>query len=185
MTEMRHKTLSIFLAAIILSVAAIPIVDSMQTPPEEDAEAIAPLVIFGVGILIGVVVGGGTVYYVMNHDTPDTVIDPELNLANYRKAEAEKTQAALLNSAEMANSGLTIDSYVWRFTDSYWQRSVELIAASDWNAGLAYDAEDILQKAAVMENTDKLYYSWQHVVDSHFWAHRDVRSIWSVAFRFI
>ncbi|MGI6493572.1 MAG: hypothetical protein ACOX10_01880 [Candidatus Methanomethylophilaceae archaeon] len=82
----------------------------------------------------------------MNHDTPDTVIDPELNLANYRKAEAEKTQAALLNSAEMANSGLTIDSYVWRFTDSYWQRSVELIAASDWNAGLAYDAEDILQK---------------------------------------
>ena len=119
MTEMRHKTLSIFLAAIICSVAAIPIVDSIQTPPEEDAEAIAPLVIFGVGILIGVVVGGGTVYYVMNHDTPDTVIDPELNLANYRKAEAEKTQAALLNSAEMANSGLTIDSYVWRFTDSY------------------------------------------------------------------
>lgn len=179
MPEIRHKTLSIFLAAIICSVAAIPIVDSMQTPPEEDAEAIAPLVIFGVGILIGVVVGGGTVYYVMNHDTPDTVIDPELNLANYRKAEAEKTQAALLNSAEMANSGLTIDSYVWGFTDSYWQRSVELIAASDWTAGATYDAEYILQKATVVENMDRLYYSWQHVVDSHFWAHRDVRSIWS------
>lgn len=174
MTSVRHKTLSIFLAALICSLAAVPIVDSMQTPPEEDAEALGPLVVPVIAFVAGLIIG----LYFTDHPEPDA-IDHELNLANYRMAEAEKTQIAIYNSIEMADSGLTMDAAVWGFTNAYWQRSVELITASDWNAGAAYNAEQILKKSAVAENMDNLYYSWQHILDSHFWTHRDVRSLWT------
>lgn len=117
--------------------------------------------------------GGGAV------PTPIQPTDPEDVLSDYYRMEAEKTQLVLSRSASDFSVSMSLDSTTWHFTNAYWQRSVEVVAASEWDAMKDYEPNANLRKAEVFTNMSGLYYSWQAVADASFFTEKNNRAIWS------
>lgn len=109
---------------------------------------------------------------------PPTPSEPEEVYDDYYRMEAEKTQTALQRSTTDLSSMMGLDAGTWYYTNSYWNRSVEQIVASEWSETGSFNANATLKKAEVYSNMSALYYNWQALADASYYTERDDRSVW-------
>lgn len=179
------KLLTVAVAAMILAVC----VSSCNDRTADDSEAIAPLAVFGVGVLTGI----GVTYVVTHWDdwfgsstsSPGSSMpsptDPPAVIEDYHRTEAERTRDVLLRTSQISSAYMGIDSDMWFLTNSYWQRCTELSAASEWAPGGAFDADGALFDAEAFANMAALQYDWQAVLEKAYWSERNVRSLWAAS----
>ena len=134
--------------------------------------------LFLVGYLYGHDPSGADHSVIIPEPSPQPT-DSDTVMSDYYRMEAEKTQLVLSRTATDYSATMGLDSNTWHFTNAYWQRSVELVAASEWDAAKDFDSNVILRKADVYTNMSNLYYSWQAVADSAFYTEKDNRAIWT------
>lgn len=167
--------------------------DTSAATTEAAAEPVGLPVL--VPIAFGAVIGGLAVWaykeYFEGRDgaTPPVPPDPEPVTPeptepaeiydDYYRMEAEKTQTALQRSTADLSSMMGLDAGTWYYTNSYWNRSVEQIVASEWSETGSFNANTTLKKAEVYSNMSALYYNWQALADASYYTERNDRSVWN------
>lgn len=168
---------SLAVAAMVMLVAVVPAFDSPHLPETADeCDGVVPLVV----VLAIVFIAGGTAglligKYLNEDHTPSDIPDTDQqNRENESRALYEK----LLTGVNMTKSGMGIDAQTYLFTETYWQRQAEIIAAGQWAPDGNLDPTAIMDGTEMRALTDNLLYNWQYLADKSFWHTRDVRALW-------
>ena len=124
--------------------------------------------------------GGGTDPIPDPEPIPPQPVTPPVEVYDdYYRLEAEKTQTALQRSTTDITAYMGLDAGTWYYTNSYWNRSVEQIVASEWSETGSFNANATLKKAVVYSNMSALYYNWQALADASYYTERNDRSVWN------
>ncbi len=135
MTPRRRRVVfAVFAAAIVLGASGAISMES------QESEAVAPIAFaYGVGVLIGAMIGGATGYLIGN-----ALSGAEGDDDQARKAEAQGFRQGLVRALE--NIEFALDAYqnLWSLTSEHWVRQAELASAANWSPSASYDPDAVL-----------------------------------------
>ncbi|AGI47386.1 hypothetical protein TALC_00377 [Thermoplasmatales archaeon BRNA1] len=167
------KNAAAIVAALILSVAAVPaVVDPVadnvldQRDGDASSDALAPLVLFAVGILIGT----GWAY----HDIYDWWTNSSGGGSDVTEAmteqEAKNFRAWVETHTPDISGALEIDTQLMGFTQLYWDRGAEVFVSGIWSPGDSAEAhyDDILVGSTFTSNIGTVYRSYESLIDTVF-----------------
>lgn len=151
---------------IMVSVAFIPMTGVTDDDDAwyDESDAIAPLIIWGVGLGLGFLSGLLSGYLV--HD----ITDPGLSEDYTDEVNASLYRTWLETQLNSLENGVSIDTQTLALTQMYWSRSAEVVVSGLWsddtNASDYYDR--ILADSTYSQNVGNLYRSWESLMDQPF-----------------
>jgi len=186
-----RKVLPVVLVAMLLAMAATPLIvttstDAEYTPQEIDfgdldSEEYAAFT-FGLGLAIGLAVGFGAGFgagfAAAKLLAPAGIPQETLNEA-FRQGEAQKIIFASNTSTNMASSILPADTNLWAFTANYWERAIEYAVAEYWSMSGSYDPDFALKVVGMLPNVANYLYTWSEAMDNSYNNINDQSTKWS------
>lgn len=172
----RSKLLTVFAVTLMASMAIVPAVmgsfslsdDGLDIRSAQDADALAPLVILGLGLLIGGGIGAGSVglLWFLSDDGGNDDSLPDYT-SEYRE-QAKDFEAYIGTHIADLNGGLNIDTQMMAFSQYYWNRVAEVAVADLWTASSEMNADSVLLRSTIMQNLSVHYRSWESIIDTPF-----------------
>lgn len=147
MNKERKIMFAVFAAGLML---CAPLAVTMADE-EKETDAIAPLVILGVGILLGVVISIEAYTLYERFFNP---LDGNDDLA--RQNEAKAMNDAMKAATNQIDQAFSTYPGLWDLTADHWIRQSELAAAAVWSSGTEYDPNLILASSGEYRNASAM-----------------------------
>lgn len=148
-------------AAAIIMVASCCIM--MDSPVEEEPEAIAPIVIVGVIAIIATAIAAVETAYILT-DSPSSSGSGDQD----RSAEATLLAQTISGGLAYYDNALKNYAQIWTLTNEHWIRQAELATAGLWTKDSEYDPYAVLDQSGVYLNSATMMVNAAAQINAHY-----------------
>ena len=162
--------MAIAAAAIILAASCCIMMD---TPVEEEPEAIAPIILVAiVAIAEAIALTAETTYILTGNPSNSGSGDQD------RSSEATLVAQTISDGLAYYDNALKNYAQIWELTNEHWIRQAELATAGLWEKDSEYDPFEVLEQAGVYLNSSTMMVNAAAQINEHYDSMSNRVQIW-------